>query len=134
MTTTVEGPKLAAPTGDAMIDKDHADFECLLEAVQKNDDAGLAEGLAEIRDHMAAHFEREQQLMKKSGFPMFMVHRNEHQRVLAWADSIKIDLERGNIATVRQFLDAELPQWYVQHAATMDTATANWANSGELKF
>ncbi len=134
MTTTFDKPVMADATGNGMIDDDHADFERLLETVKKQDDAALSGGLADLRKHMAEHFEREQNLMRETGFPMVMIHRNEHQRVLAWTDSVIIALERGDTEFVRHFLNVELPQWFVQHAATMDTATANWAHSGELGF
>lgn len=134
MATTFEKPVMANETGNDMIDGDHADFERLLDTVQKQDDDALADGLAEVRKHMAEHFEREQNLMRDTGFPMVMIHRNEHQRVLAWTDSVIIAHERGEIGVVRHFLKVELPEWFVQHAATMDTATANWARTGELGF
>ncbi|MEZ5840957.1 MAG: hemerythrin family protein [Hyphomicrobiales bacterium] len=114
-------------TGNPLIDEDHTHFAELIERSRALADSELAAALDEVGAHFAYHFAREEEIMEASGFPPIMIHRQEHRRMIALVDQLHAALEAGEIATVRAFFEHELERWFVQHAATMDTATARWA-------
>lgn len=82
--------------------------------------------LEQLLGHCREHFGREERQMLLYVFPPYLVHKGEHERVLA-------GLELA-IAQWRQSLErsplleyvAALPEWFVHHVATMDTVTANY--------
>jgi hemerythrin len=76
-------------------------------------------------DHTVAHFEQENRWMAASGFPPTTIHRGEHERLLeAWRAAFG-RAQAGDLGPCRQ-LAAQVPDWFDQHAATMDAALANW--------
>ena len=121
-------------THNEMIDHDHAEFVELLSGFQALTDAELSPALESVIEHFKAHFAREEALMEETGFPPTMIHKNEHRRVLDWAGAMRAEAKAGNVAILRKFLTEEIADWFVNHAATMDTATANWAAGKGLRI
>ncbi|PLX37073.1 MAG: hemerythrin [Hyphomicrobiales bacterium] len=127
--------KLEFPaTGDPMIDEDHAEFAEMVVKFETLADDELAPTMDALAKHLAEHFAREEKLMTKTGFPAYVIHKGEHERVLNWVASIKVQLRAGDVAAVREFLAKDVREWFVTHAATMDTATANWARNRVLAY
>lgn len=114
-------------TGNSLIDEDHGHFAGNLLRWSRLSDTELDAGLAEVAQHFAEHFAREESIMEASGFPPIMIHRQEHRRMIALVDQLREALAAGDVEPARRFLGGELERWFVQHAATMDTATARWA-------
>jgi len=114
-------------TGNSLIDEDHGHFAKNLERWRHLPDAELDQGLEEVAHHFAEHFAREEKIMETSGFPPIMIHRQEHRRMIALVEQLRAALAAGDPGPARSFFGGELETWFVQHAATMDTATARWA-------
>ncbi|MCC2112253.1 MAG: hemerythrin domain-containing protein [Hyphomicrobiales bacterium] len=114
-------------TNNKMIDEDHAHFAELLMRCRTAADAELLALFDEMVGHFEAHFAREEALMQETGFPPMPIHTREHKRVLAWAANISDAAKDGDIERLRAFLTVDVPRWFADHAASMDTATANWA-------
>jgi hemerythrin len=83
--------------------------------------------LAALREHTAAHFGREDDAMRRTGFPAFAVHHAEHVRVLAELDDeIRRYASTGDALRMRAWVLGDVPQWFVNHIATMDLVTARF--------
>ncbi|OAN52254.1 hemerythrin [Paramagnetospirillum marisnigri] len=78
-----------------------------------------------FRDHCAEHFAREEAMMTRTAFFGLEPHRDEHQRVLAELDGIILRLKAGE--DCRDYFTEALPQWFLEHRATMDFVTADFA-------
>jgi hemerythrin len=94
-------------------------------------DAGIVTSrLAALRDHTAAHFGREDDAMRRTGFPAFPVHHAEHVRVLVELDDeIRRYAETGDAVRLRAWVLGDVPQWFVNHIETMDLVTARFVAS-----
>jgi hemerythrin len=91
----------------------------------RSDVAAVAARLAALRDHTAAHFGREDDAMRRTGFPAFPVHHAEHVRVLAELDDeVRRFGETGDAARLRAWVLGDVPAWFVNHIETMDLVTA----------
>jgi len=76
--------------------------------------------------HTVEHFDQENRWMELIGFPG--CHKAEHDRVLAVCRDVRKRMERGDAALGRQLLQ-ELPIWFDNHVATMDSALAAYIDS-----
>jgi hemerythrin len=121
------------------VNADHREEARLLNAVADALDAldagrggaaDLAARLAALRDHTAAHFAREDDAMRRTGFPAFPIHHAEHVRVLAELDDeIRRFAETGDAARTRAWVLGDVPQWFANHIETMDLVTARFVAS-----
>jgi hemerythrin len=92
--------------------------------------AAVAARLAALRDHTAAHFGREDDAMRRAGFPAFPVHHAEHVRVLAELDDeVRRFAETGDAARLRAWTLGDVPAWFRDHIETMDLVTARFLAS-----
>ncbi len=92
----------------------------------------MASGEAQLMEmdafiaHTVEHFDQENRWMELIGFPG--CHKAEHDRVLAVCRDVRKRMERGDAALGRQLLQ-ELPIWFDNHVATMDSALAAYIDS-----
>ncbi len=77
----------------------------------------------QLLEHTDAHFTAENKLMEEVRFPPIQIHMGEHHRVLEEMRRIGEQVEDGSIAIGRTFV-LTIPQWFREHAATMDSALA----------
>ena len=115
--------------GIDFIDQDHQDA---VEAINRmaaaaHDGQSVLADLEAFHHHCALHFGREEDLMRQVDFFAQEPHRGEHERVLAEMDRI-LDRVRTGEDCSSYFTDA-LPQWFLEHRATMDFVTADFARS-----
>lgn len=109
--------------GIAPMDQTHREFVEIVNRVGQVGDDGLLGGLDELVLHTVGHFAQEDRWMHESGFPPVHCHKSEHERVLEVLRDVRERVAAGDIALGRTLL-AELPAWFDNHAATMDTALA----------
>jgi hemerythrin len=77
--------------------------------------------------HNRAHFAREEEAMRASGFPPYPVHKEEHERVLDWLEQLLRQIaERAPKNDIVDEIEKAIPEWLVQHVLSMDTVTARW--------
>lgn len=113
------------------MNRDHKEAVDLLNALQGAlDDEILSEvvlALKALISHCQAHFEREEISMRKYSFPPYVVHKQEHDRVLMDLNMIAEQLKNhGDINKIRRYATQEFPAWFVQHLSTMDKMTAQF--------
>lgn len=113
--------------GIEFVDLDHQEaVEAINRMAAMACDGGALLGDAEaFRDHCAEHFSREEAMMRKVGFFAIDPHCGEHGRVLAELDDILARLRAGE--DCRDYFTEALPQWFLEHRATMDFVTADFA-------
>lgn len=112
--------------GNAIIDSDHKETVELVAKAFTATDAELPALFAAFAEHLRDHLAREEDLMREYGFPPYQIHFGEHERVRRELDGIAQRLARGNLALVRGYLTEVVPDWFVNHKNTMDSATAAW--------
>ena len=86
---------------------------------------GITDTLQELLTHCQEHFAREEAQMQKVDFPPYPVHQGEHQRVL---DEMEAQLQAWqqdeDLSRLKQYVEQDLPEWFVGHIECMDTVTA----------
>lgn len=112
--------------GNVIIDRDHKETVELLAGLAGADDAAFPALFARFADHLRAHLDNEEALMREYGFPAYPVHRHEHQRVRTELEGIERRLAAGNLMLARGYATQAVPEWFVTHKNTMDAATAAW--------
>ena len=108
--------------GHAAIDQDHLAFVALCQRMEGADNAEFARLFAELEQHTAEHFERENRLMADYGYPAMAEHRGEHNRVLGELAQFGKRVEAGRVMFGRTYVAEQLPRWFDLHVATMDSA------------
>ena len=115
--------------GVGFIDRDHRDA---VEAINRmaaasHDGLPVLADLDAFRHHCAEHFGREEEMMRQVGFFALEPHSGEHERVLAEMDGILEQMRAGE--SCRAYFTEALPQWFLEHRATMDFVTAEFARN-----
>jgi hemerythrin-like metal-binding protein len=111
--------------GVVPMDDTHREFVEIYNAVATAGDGSFLARLDALLAHTDAHFAQENVWMAESGFPPTAIHKGEHERVLAALRQVRRRVAEGDIAAGRDAI-AQVPDWFDQHAATMDAALANW--------
>lgn len=85
----------------------------------------LDQRLQEFLEHLYAHFSGEEERMRRHGFPVYPIHKGEHDRVYAELEQTINDWQReGDLPALRYYLYEVFPAWMFQHVASMDRVTA----------
>ncbi|MDX8127722.1 hemerythrin family protein [Methylomonas sp. EFPC1] len=111
--------------GYAHIDHDHGIFIDLVNQLDKANNTDFPGLFAQLYQHTEEHFESENRLMAQFGFPAETEHKGEHQRVLEEFKQFKTRIDKGLISFGRAFVKERLPQWFLLHITTMDSALAS---------
>lgn len=113
--------------GVDFMDEDHQDFVALINRFAEAADDALPDLYAQILHHTEDHFAREEELMRRVGFFAYDCHKGEHARVLGEMRHFAQHLEAGRLGVVRAYVTDQIPQWFILHRNTMDSATAAFA-------
>lgn len=104
------------------IDKDHSVFIDLVNQMQTANHTEFVNLFENLLTHTQSHFEYENQLMEQYQFPAIAEHQGEHHRVLTELKRFKQRVDKGMIAMGRAYISELMPQWFVLHVTTMDSA------------
>ncbi|MBI5005680.1 MAG: hemerythrin family protein [Nitrosomonadales bacterium] len=114
------------------MNRDHAEFvglrAQLLELIATAPpDARVDKLLDELLEHTRHHFAAEERLMQEVGFPPYAMHKGDHDSVLA---NMTAKVERWrqghDAALLREWLERDVGDWFVNHVSTMDFVTAGF--------
>ncbi|KAF0166444.1 MAG: hemerythrin [Rhodocyclaceae bacterium] len=113
------------------MNRDHEEFAALRGKLLDLIDSGTADAidglLDELQRHTVRHFADEEKAMQEAGFPVYAVHKGEHDAVLVdMAARIEGWRRERDIAVLRDWLDAAVGEWFVSHVSSMDTVTAGF--------
>ena len=112
-------------TGDAEIDRHHADFIEALNAIDAVADHGVIAALDRLIAHCETHFEFENAQMKASNFPPIGCHLSEHEMVTETVREVRRHAAEGNPAVAKN-LGPALAQWFENHVQSMDAVLARY--------
>lgn len=114
------------------MNRDHADFvdmrsRLLALISERSPEAEVDALLDELMDHTRHHFAEEERLMQATRFPPYVMHKNEHDHVLADMNARIENWKHGRgAAALRDWLDKDVGDWFVTHVGTMDLVTAGF--------
>lgn len=87
----------------------------------------IQDALDELVEHTRQHFAAEEQAMREVGFPVYAVHKADHDGVLA---DMAVRAERWSqdrdATALRDWVDREVGEWFVNHVSSMDFVTAKF--------
>lgn len=106
-------------------------LEAHLDVDEGSVDAPAVEtALRAFLDHTREHFGREEQEMQRTRFPVYAVHKGEHDSVLEDMEGVYGTWVEGQDAQkLLTWVRGPLPEWLVEHIQTMDTITAQFIAS-----
>ncbi|MDD5058829.1 MAG: hemerythrin domain-containing protein [Sideroxydans sp.] len=104
------------------MDTTHREFIAQVVALISASDAQFPALFQTLAEHTRAHFEAEGKLMRDSHYKGFSEHDSEHQRVLGELKLLSRTVQRGQFASVREYVQEGLPKWFDTHLAMMDSA------------
>ncbi|HEX9052769.1 MAG TPA: hemerythrin family protein [Anaeromyxobacter sp.] len=120
----------------AFMNADHAHEVRLVNAVEtalaahrrgEGSLVAVVEQLSLLAVHTREHFLREETAMREARFPGYLVHRAEHDRVLAQMDAeARAFRDGGDGERLSRYLAEALPAWFVTHIRTVDAVTAGF--------
>ncbi len=94
----------------------------------EQNDTEISKQLMHWLEHTQAHFARENELMRETGFPAFPVHSGEHENALNHMQTVIGNWQENNdIEGLQDYVFDLWPNWFVAHLSTMDKVTAEYA-------
>jgi len=117
---------VGVPTIDALHDECEESLARLADAIGRGADATAV--LAALHEHLVRHFEHEESLMDRTGFPPGACHQREHASVLEVVAEVRRRYATGERAPAER-LPAAVFEWFELHARSMDAALAAWLNA-----
>ena len=114
------------------MNRDHAEFVALRDQLlgllsSKAHTAKVDTLLDELLEHTRRHFAEEERLMQETRFPPYRMHKEEHDNVLTdMSAQIKRWKQGRDAAALRDWLDHNVGDWFVNHVRTMDLVTAGF--------
>ena len=113
------------PLGVPLMDEDHARLEALFETASSLPDAELGAFLARVRDELAQHFAREEELMRQHDAPVLHCHIAQHHMLLTEVDMAGTRAA-GDVSAQRRLLTRDLPALVLSHVASVDQVTSRF--------
>ena len=105
------------------MDEAHREFLEDLTALLTMPDDKFAEAFLRMVNKVEKDFHDEETLMEEIDYPGIMGHREQHARVLGALHHVAPHVMNGDIRLGREAAEL-LPQWFLFHLSTMDTALA----------
>ena len=113
---------------DAMNDVHHEELNIVNHlniAILDDDSAKITQMCEQWLEHTIAHFDRENAMMEKYGFPAYHCHHGEHVEALQGLESVINNWKNGNdLGKLATYVRDAWPKWYVTHISTMDMVTS----------
>lgn len=91
--------------------------------------APVLQAFEKLLAHTREHFGREEEAMRRAGFPPYPVHKEEHDRVLEEMEAEgQAFREKGDAARLGRYVGEAVPAWFVAHIQSMDAVTAQFVS------
>ena len=76
--------------------------------------------------HVQTHFASEETKMQEIRFPMYRLHKGEHDKILNQIRMMHMEFRnRKDTEALKSYLEEEFSPWLVQHIKAMDIILAN---------
>ena len=114
----------AYAVGVSQIDAEHQRLFALAEGMHQamlagQGKAALGALLADLVAYTRYHFEHEEQLMERTGYPRYQVHRKQHERFRASVQAMQDRAASGEVTMTIEVMQA-LIEWLKRHIAVSD--------------
>jgi hemerythrin len=121
---------------DAMNDVHREELEIvnsIHSAIIAGNEAEVSQLCQQWLEHTKAHFDKENSMMEKYGFPAYHCHHGEHVEALKGLESVIQGWnDRHDIQDLTVYVRDDWPQWYINHISTMDTVTSAFIKQSML--
>jgi len=107
--------------GIASMDEPHKSLLDKLAQFDSVPDTDFPAHFASLVARVEQDFREEEELMEQIDFPGLRSHREQHAKLLGGLHHAAAAIMEGDIALGRHAIEL-LPQWFVFHISTMDTA------------
>lgn len=114
----------ALSVGHAGIDKDHQGLFALIEELEGAGSGGdlIGEIISRLEAYAAEHFAREEDYMRRAGYPGLQEHIRAHEAFVEWVDTVKATYRRAAESpfSLGDIVNDFLRRWLVDHIMTED--------------
>ncbi|MDH5570877.1 MAG: hemerythrin domain-containing protein [Gammaproteobacteria bacterium] len=114
---------------NSRMDNTHKEFIELLNQCANASTDDFPALFTELVQHTQEHFELENKIMDASEFPPTPIHQGEHARILTEIETLDTQVKLGEITAAQKYIRNYIPDWFCNHAATMDRALARHLKS-----
>jgi hemerythrin-like metal-binding protein len=118
-------------TGNAVVDSEHQQLIALIDRLELvgggPDGSGIEDALDELTDYVFVHFQMEEKLMHREGYPPDAIdaHLAEHHRLDQRTAQLVQQYSDGALRTVDPIVNF-LYDWLQNHIQTVDRAMADF--------
>ncbi len=128
-------PAVAVEQMNSVHEEEARRINVMLESLDTGADfATVSEHLETVLAHMREHFGTEETLMKQNDFPMYRLHKGEHDKILQEARRTEMEWRnRRDTEALREYFEEQVGDWLHRHILAMDTPLADYlAGRGEV--
>ena len=125
-------------TGNAVVYAEHRELIALIDKLELVGDgpegSGIAEALDELTDYVFVHFQMEEKLMQREGYPAKAVeaHLAEHRKLDLETKDLVAQYSDGTLTTVQPIV-IFLYEWFQHHIAQVDRAMAEYIRANHAR-
>jgi hemerythrin-like metal-binding protein len=125
-------------TGNAVVDGEHRQLIALIDKLELvgngPDGKGVAGALEELTDYVFVHFQMEEKLMRREGYPTdaFEAHIAEHHQLDQATQKLVQEYSDGTLTTVEPIVTF-LNEWLRHHIAQVDRAMAEYVRKNHAR-
>lgn len=117
-------------TGIEFVDYQHRQLidriNMFLEAVQQNDEEFIEDTVSYVLEYTLFHFKSEENVMMRSLYEEFEMHRDQHSIFIKKMFAIKTEIEESGITEeLIQSFKKELLEWLINHIQVQDKKLAS---------
>jgi hemerythrin len=126
-------------TGNAVVDGEHRELIALIDKLELvgngPDGEGISAALEELTDYVFVHFQMEEKLMRREGYPAggIEAHIAEHRQLDQETQKLVRQYQDGTLSTVEPIVTF-LNQWFQHHIAQVDRAMAEYIRQNHPPF
>ena len=111
--------------GIAAVDHEHRELVSLVNEVliamdQELDSDKVLDALGEVYAKISAHFALEELHMRRESYHEYMIHKEDHERLLDEIRELMDAYEDGEYLENREVFISEITEWFVSHFSSMD--------------
>jgi len=121
-------------TGNAVVDGEHQQLFALINKLELAgagpEGDGVSDALDELTDYVFVHFQMEEKLMRREGYPeaAYEAHIAEHRNLDQAAQDLVAQYSAGTLTTVEPIVTL-LNDWLRNHIAKVDWAMAQYVRA-----
>lgn len=105
------------------IDEQHSGFFSLvkdnLNRIEKPEPEQLGSIINNMEEYLKNHFNTEEELLEKSGYPDFENHKKQHSFFIQKIEIMKLELDYDNLFVYEKLIDF-MKKWFLSHIIQTD--------------